>query len=224
LAQGAVQLTGKDFQFRGVGYQATDARRLLDQIRNELDEDYGWMAKLDRRVFVIHYNMAQQIGEEAKREMEERYYFHLTVQAIHEQLSAHNQQIQVTLQQLSGKRQLSQAEYYGALHELRTAHDTLRQALAAADQLRLPALKHVTPGECLGPLLLSRHLIHQLSDASNTLDSVWIGRFLEQLGEVLAKTARIHFKSLGGILAVQEKIAEQWSALPRCPAPTGEDG
>jgi hypothetical protein len=181
------------------------------------------MVQLDRRDFVIHYTMARRIGEEAKREMEERYYFHLTVQAIHSQLSAHNQQIQATLQQLSGKRELSQAEYYGALNEFRTAHDTLSQALEAADQLRLPALKNVTPGEVLTPLLLNRPLVHQLSDASNTLDGVWIGRFLEQRGEVLAKTARIHFKSLGGILAFQEKLAEQWSALARCPVRTVED-
>jgi Zn-dependent protease with chaperone function len=223
LAHGAVQLTGKDFQFRGVHYRAADAGRLLDQLKKEMDEDYEWMARLDRQAFLIHYSMARQIGEEAQRELEERYRFHLTVQAIHAQLSFQNQQVQATLRQLAGKRELTQAEYYGALNDFRTAHDMLRQALDAAHQLCLPPLINVTHGELLGPLLLNRPLIHQLSDTSNGLGGVWIGRFLEQLGEVLVKAQRIHFKSLGGILALQEKLAEQWSALARGPAGPSEE-
>ncbi len=45
----------------------------------------------------------------------------------------------------------------------------------------------------------------------------WISRFMEQLGEVIEKAQRIHFKSLGGILALQEKLAEQWAAQSRSP-------
>jgi hypothetical protein len=42
-----------------------------------------------------------------------------------------------------------------------------------------------------------------------------------QMREVQGKVNRIHFKSLGGILALQEKIAadctRMWSALPQAP-------
>jgi Zn-dependent protease with chaperone function len=217
LVHGAVELKGKDFQFRGVHYRAADAGRLLDQVKKELDQDFDWMARLDREAFLVHYDMARQIGEEARREMEERYRFHLAVQEIHGRLSAHNQQVQATLSQLAGKRELTQEEFHVALGVLGQAHDALSQLLNEAGHLRLPLLKNLTAGEPLGRFLLSRALIHRLSGASNCLDGEWIGRFLEQLEEVLGKAQRIHFKSLGGILALQEMLAEQWAAPGRCP-------
>jgi hypothetical protein len=224
LAHGAVELTGKDFSFRGARYRAAEARKLLDQVKKELDQDFEWMAGLDRQAFLVHHAMARQVGEDARRELEERYWFHLALQDLHERLSGHQQHVQVTLGQLAGKRELTQAEFHVALAVLGNAHDALSQLLEAAGKLRLPALRNVTPGEPLGPLLLSGPLIHRLSGASNCLDGAWIGRFLGQLGEVLDKAQRLHFKSLGGILALQERIAEQWAALRRCPAPAAEVG
>jgi len=196
---------------------AADAGRLLDQVKKELDQDFNWMAGLDRQAFLVHYEMARQVGEEARREMEERYRFHLAVQEIHGRLSAHNKQVQATLRQIAGKRELTQDEFRVTLDVLGQAHDALGQALDAAAQLRLPPLKNVTPGEPLGPLLLSRPLAARLSGASNRLDGQWIGRFLEQVGEVLDKGQRIHFKSLGGILALQERVAERWAAMRAAP-------
>jgi Zn-dependent protease with chaperone function len=217
LAHGAVKLTGKDFQFRGVRYRAADARKLLDQVKKELDEDFDWMAGMDRQTFLVHYAMACQVGEEARREMEERYRFHLAVQEIHGRLSVHQQQVQATLAPLAGRRELTREEFHVALQVLGDAHDALRQLLCAAGGLRLPPLKNVTPGEPLGPFLLSAPLIPKLSGASNSLDGDWIGGFLGQLGEVVDRAQRIRSKSLGGILAWQEKLAEHWPALGRGP-------
>jgi hypothetical protein len=130
------------------------------------------------------------------------------VQEIHSQLSSHNQQVQMTLGQLAGKRELTQGEFNYTLQVLDQAHHALSQALKTADRLRLPRLKNVTPGEPLGPALLSGPLIHRLSRGSNSLDGEWIGQFLSQLREVIDRAQRIHFKSLGGILAFQEQLAE----------------
>jgi Zn-dependent protease with chaperone function len=212
VAQGAVELKGKDFSFRGARYGAAEARRLLAQVRKELDEDFEWMAGLDRQAFLVHYEMARQLGEDARRELHERYRFHLTVQEILGRLSADNQQVRAALGQVSGKRELTQGEFRITVEVLGQAHDTLRKMLAAADTLRLPALKNVTPGEPLGPLLLSKPLIYRLSTASNSLDGGWIGRFLAQLDEAIDRAERMKCKSLGGILALQERVAEQWAA------------
>jgi Zn-dependent protease with chaperone function len=218
LAHGAVELKGKDFQFRGVRYQAADARQLLNQVKKELDQDFEWMASLDRQVFLVHCGIARQVGEEAQREMEDRYRFHLALQDIHGRLSAHKQHVQEILSQLAGKRELTQEEFHGALAILGRAHGTLSQVLGVAGHLRLPPLKNLTPGEPLGAFLLSRPLIPQLSGASNCLDGEWIGQFLEQLGEMLDKAQRIHFKSLGGILTLQEKLAEQFTVPEHAPS------
>jgi Zn-dependent protease with chaperone function len=66
LAQGAVELRGKDFQFRGGRYRPADAGQLLEQIKKELDEDFDWMARLDRQSFLIHYALACRVGEESR--------------------------------------------------------------------------------------------------------------------------------------------------------------
>ena len=65
--------------------------------------------------------------------------------------------------------------------------------------------------------MMNQRLLPALSKSANSLDGKWIGQLLEQLGEVIDKAKRIHFKSLGGILALQEKLAEQWPAPGRCP-------
>jgi hypothetical protein len=59
-----------------------------------------------------------------------------------------------------------------------------------------------------------------MSGASDSLDGRWIGQFLEQLGEVIDKAKRVHFKSLGGILALQEKVAKVWSLEQMTPGGT----
>jgi Zn-dependent protease with chaperone function len=220
LAQGAVELTAKDFAFRGGHYRSADAGKLLAEVQKELDQDFDWMAGLDRQAFLIHYDMARRVGEHARQELEERYRFHLAVQEMHGQLSAHNQQVQVTLSQLAGRRELTQEEFHFTLDLLRQTHDILRQRLETAGQLHVPVLKNFTPGEPLGPFLLSKPLIGRLSGASNSLDGEWIKRFLEQLGEVLDKCQRIHFKSLGALLLLQEKLADQCAVSGHCPVQT----
>jgi hypothetical protein len=212
LTGGAVELTGKDFQFRGASYRAADARRLLEQVHKELDEDFAWMGDLDRHIFLVHLAVAAEVGETARRELEGRYRFHLAVQEIHGQISAYHNAVQMTLSQLSGRGEVPEAEFRDALNVFRQARDTLCAKLEAAGRLRLPALKNFTPGEPLGPFLLSRPLVYRLAGNAKTLDGEWIGEFLGQFGEVLDKARRILLKSLGGILALQEEVVGQWLA------------
>jgi hypothetical protein len=206
------------------------------------------MARLDRQVFLVHYEMARQVGGDgrreqgasnfvicaaaggvcqvggdARRELQERYRFHLAVQEIHGRLWAHDQQVRATLSRLSGKRELTRDEFQGVLAVLGQAHDALADGLMAAGRLPLPALKNVTPGAPLGPMLRTGPLVTGFARA-NTLDGELIGRFLEQLGEVIDKAQRIQLKSLGGILALQERLAEQWSSPGHRLAQTAEVG
>ena len=88
----------------------------------------------------------------------------------------------------------------------------------------------MTAGEPLGPFLLSEPLIKNLTAGTQTLDGNWINALMSQMGEVIDKLRRILFKSLGGILALQESLADRWStaASPRwcaetpAPAMTGD--
>lgn len=118
---------------------------------------------------------------------------------------------------MAGKSTVTEAEFHLTVGVLRNAYDSLFANLRAADHLRLPQLKNMKPDEPLGPFLLSQPPIRPLSDNENALDGNWINLFLGQMGEVLDKIQRILRKSLGGILALQERIAERWAALRRDP-------
>jgi hypothetical protein len=206
-----VHLAGKDFHFRGKRGTAADAKKWLTQVQQELDDDFAWMGKLDRQSFLVHAEIARQLGE-SLAEIEERYRFHIAVQDMHKLLSGHNQNMQITLNQIAGARELSQEDFQAVVAVFQNAHQGLADQLDAADRLRLPAMTNMTAGERLGPFLLSQPLLTVVSGHSNSLDGAWINKFLGQLGEVLDKLKRIHFKSLGGILALQEKLAERWQA------------
>jgi hypothetical protein len=173
---------------------------------------------LDREVFRLHYAMAHHLGEAERNELESWYRFHLAVQDLHASLVAHSQHVQNILSGLSGKREVSQDEFRNTLSALREAHNMLREHLDAAHGLYLPPLRNMKAGEPLGPFLLTEPLIPNLSYSTQTLGGEWIGQFMNQMGEVIERAARILFKSLGGLLALQERIAERWAA-PSLPEP-----
>jgi Zn-dependent protease with chaperone function len=212
MAHGAVELTGTHFEHRGGRYRLADAARLLKQVEEELNRDFEWMHALDRGTFRVHHAMAVQLGDADRAELEQRYRFHLAVQNIHSILVAYSRHVQETLAGLAGQRQVEQGQFQHALAVMREAHDALRAQLDAAHGLYLPPLSNMNAGDKLGPFLLGEPLMKNLPAGAQTLEGQWIGQLLGQMGEVIDKTARILFKSLGGILAIQERLAERWLA------------
>lgn len=77
VAQGTRGRKGPDFEFRGVRYRAAEAGRVLELVRKELEEDFEWMARLDRQALLVHYEMARRLDDSPRAELEERYRFHL---------------------------------------------------------------------------------------------------------------------------------------------------
>jgi Zn-dependent protease with chaperone function len=220
LVSGSLSLKGKDFPFRDGRYRAVDAPRLLSKVEKELKADHEWLNTVDRQVFIVHYALARHLGGETSKELDARYRFHLAVQEILNELTAYQSHVQQTLGRIAGQRQIAQEVFQATLGALRQARDAFEQKLQNADKLLLPPLKHMTAGAPLGKFLLERPLVRALSASTSTLDGKWITQFMEQLNEVITKTRRIHFKSLGGILALQEKVAETWkdTQMP-CAAP-----
>lgn len=212
LTHGAVELTGSDFEHRGRRYRLSDAARLLKDVEAEIDRDFEFMHALDRQIFRIHYAMAAQLGDAEAKELESWYVFHLAVQGLHSLLTAHIRHVQTTLSSLGNSRQVSQDAFQNALGAVLGAHDTLQKQLAIAQELLLPPLKNMNAGSALGPFLLSERLVPALHPETTSLDGAYIGRLMNQIGEVIDKSARILFKSLGGLLALQEQIAERWLA------------
>jgi Zn-dependent protease with chaperone function len=203
------------FEFRGRHYPAGDARRVRSEVRRELDADDRRWTELDRNVFRAHYQMGRALGPEVARDLLDRYRFHLALQEILKRLSEQHDWVGSVLHFLSGAAEVTEQQYEEIVRGALTAHQALGQCLAAANGLALPELKHVTAGRSLGEFLLGRrtiadfHLDEQALRPKRLFRS--LGRLEQQLGQMRDRLRRVHFKSLGGLLALQESIA---SAAP----------
>lgn len=212
ISGGFVALAGRDFEHRGNRYVTGDAKRLLTQVEEELNQDFAWMHLHDRTALRVHYAMARQLGDGHADELEARYVFHLAVQKIHQVLVAWTNRVQATLAGLQGARQVPQEQFQQAVAVLRGYRDALAEQLYAADQLKLVPLTNMTAGAPLGPYLFNRAVVSDLPAGAASLDGKWIGDLMSQVAEVTEKAARILFKSLGGILALQDRLAADWHA------------
>jgi hypothetical protein len=76
--------------------------------------------------------------------------------------------------------------------------------------MKMPALMNMAAGVPLREFLLKKRLVEGVSNWDQWLKPKWINKFLDQFREVQTKVDRVHAKSLGGILSLQERIAEDW--------------
>jgi hypothetical protein len=95
------------------------------------------------------------------------------------------------------------------------AHRELDSCLRRARTMLLPPMKNFQSGTPLGSFLLTEPLVHGVAES---ITGEWINDFLRQYGEVMDKARRIHFKSLSGVLALQEEVARRWQERQAAPA------
>jgi Zn-dependent protease with chaperone function len=207
LRDGELELKGGEFTFRKRRYSLEDVDRLIRKVQQDMEQDQNWMADLDRRVFVCHYQMAWERGGKAAKELLDRYSFHLTLQGIARELHHNQEKMDAALAYLSGRRELSPDRFLEIMDIFRDAHQALTGCLNRADGMKLPALKNMRTGDPLGFFLLDKKLVTPFKRTARSVTGKKIGKLLQQMGEVQDRVRRIHFKSLGGILALQEKIA-----------------
>ncbi|MBX9623354.1 MAG: M48 family metalloprotease, partial [Gemmataceae bacterium] len=212
IAGGGAVPTGGGFDHRGSRYKPADAPRLLGRVREEIDKDFEWMHHHDRRAVRAHRAMAGQLGEADRRELDDRYRFHLAAQDVHGKLAGWRNHANEVLGAIAGQRQVESNQFQEALGALRGAREALREQLEAADGLALPELTNMPAGSRLGDYLLPGELVRNLPASATSLDGKWIGELFNQYGEVLDRLARVLFKSLGAILALQERVAARWTA------------
>jgi hypothetical protein len=53
-------------------------------------------------------------------------------------------------------------------------------------------------------------LVKPLRPNAQKITVKWVAEFLDQLGAIEDRIRRVHFKSLGALLALQEQVRESW--------------
>jgi Zn-dependent protease with chaperone function len=195
-------------QLRGQAVYPHLADRLLADLQKELDEDQKTKADLDRRVFLAFHRLARETNAELAGDLLERYRFHQNIQNLHRALAQALNQAQWALNRAGG-RELSQREFADLIHHLQGSAQILRDSLASADRLQIPTLRNMPAKQRLGPFLLAKQPLVNLSSGATSIPPAWLSDLFAQLGEVMDKLRRLLFKSLGGILAAHEQIERQ---------------
>ncbi len=226
LNSGEYTLKGKTFTFREQEYTARDVRRLAEQVDGELTASHDQLQALDRDVFLAHWSLARQLdaadGGGREAELLERYRFHAAVQGLLGGLlgdSARLRQIVALLQQAAGQP-IDADTFHQILATLRGISDTVSGNLADAHRFRAPALVNVPAGTPLSDLLAERSALPALPPPdADTITGEWIGRVGQRLDDLLGRVKRVHFKSLGGLLRFQERLADAGGFRPPDPSP-----
>lgn len=220
ISKGWHKPKNNEFEFRGEFFDTDDAKRLLRKVDKEIEKDHEWLTDLDRKVFQTYFQMALHVSQEIAEDLFKRYRFHLELQKIWKELKNQDAPVNAAvnfLQNLKSSR-LETHFFQEALTIFRDAHRSLRDALRASEEMDIPALKNMTAGESLRKFLLGKKLVEGLSKHEQSLSPKWINKLLDQRREVQKKVDRIHFKSLGGILGLQERVCQEclkrWSSLP----------
>jgi hypothetical protein len=91
----------------------------------------------------------------------------------------------------------------------RNAHLELKAGLRISEDMYFPPLANMPAGQPVRDFLLAKKLVHGLNRSESSLPGKWIDKFLKQIREVQIKVNRLHFKSMGGILALQQTITAE---------------
>jgi len=216
LKSGNLVLKGKTFTFREIDRTKRDVGMLHQLVEKELDDDNAQFAELDRRVFHTHLHAAGLLrardpGDASAEELLQRYAFHVAVQNLLRTLIADENRMTATLNHISGRRQLQTNEFQQVVGILREIAESLADCVAKARDLLSPALTNVPEGTSLRQLIWEKDTdLPTLRSQITQIKSEWIADYMRKQGAAQARVRRIHFKSLGNILTLQERIARAW--------------
>ena len=187
------------------------ARRLLKELETKIDKADEWFHSLDRRVYLVFVQMAYRVKDDYYYELINRYRFQLAIQNFYKSARKHGSLAFVTINLHGGGGPIAEDDFIELMHILREARSALRKILRDAKELDLPAMKHFEEGDRLADFLLDEEIVKELPETY--IKGKWLDKLLRQLGQVMNRTSRLHGKSLGGILKMQEEIAAKFLAM-----------
>jgi Zn-dependent protease with chaperone function len=194
-----------------VGKPSPKMRKLIEEVEKKLETNWEWFKSFDRRVYLLHVQMARQVSEDLRDELVERYRFQMEVQRLYQEARQNFNKADAYLSAFSSMGdQISDDFVAEVIAVLRAAWKALKKIMQDAREINLPAMKNFVEGERLADFILEGKMVPE--PPLSGLKGVWVGKLMTQLQGVKNKCFRLHFKSVGGILALQERIAAQWLA------------
>ena len=217
LKSGELSLKGKTFTFREKECTIRDVPRLLSTVEEELKAAVESFHERDRQVLAAHRSAAHlldgrtgQPGREA--ELLDRYRFHMAVQGLLRGMLGEQSRLHGVLNFLQNNQQMNEADINQVRDMLQEIKHTISENLKDARKVRTPALTNVSAGTPLDELIADRSDTRLGGLEGNTISGEWLGKLMNRLNGMVDRLKRLHFKSLGSLLAFQEHA---WPASGR---------
>src|SRR5262249_52587630 len=193
-------------------------------IDTELDADVKGFDELDRRAFLAHWSLARHLAGpdgpgHRDRGVLQRDQFHRALQGLLQGTVSEQARLQAIIGYLGSGPQMTAMDFVEVRNALTDILQSLTDNLGDAKRFETPTLANVPAGTSLSSLIADRGEIH-VEHLQWNITGEWLGKLMARLDEVVGRINRLHFKSLGGLLALQEKLAREWQAGPG-PAPPG---
>ncbi|HEV3385544.1 MAG TPA: M48 family metalloprotease, partial [Gemmata sp.] len=207
----------KSLKSNVVGKPSAKLKKMFADIDKKLDANWEWFKSFDRRVYLLHLQMATSIDEELRQEFIDRYRFQLEVQRFYQdaRYNFNESESHLNAYFAAMRGEIRMPRDFGAqvIAVLRAAWKALKKIVQDAREINLPAMKNFEEGERLADFILEGKMVPE--PPLSELKGVWVQKLMTQLMGVKNRCFRLHFKSVGGLLAIQEKIASQWLAVHR---------
>lgn len=202
---------GNRVQLRGEKMSKSEAEDQLQLIDTQLGDDRAQLAGLDQRVLRAHVALAKHLDREDRvdfwaNELRHRYEFQLGLQWMSAELMRTRHVIEDGLAILDGGgRQLDQASFQQLSSSLDLGHRMFSDLLEQSRSMIFPELKNMPTGRPLREFVLQEARVPP-NASFDRIDGAWIQHLMAQMAEVDDKLQRLFFKSIGGLLTLQEEI------------------
>ncbi|HSQ57379.1 MAG TPA: hypothetical protein VLM40_16780, partial [Gemmata sp.] len=195
-----------------VGKPSPKMKKQIKEVEKKIDENWEWFKSFDRRVYLLYVQMAALVKPAWRQELVERYQFQIEVQKFYEEARDQYDKADAYLTVLFkvDPNELPPDFPGQVIQVLRDAWKGLKKIIHGAREINLPAMKNFEEGENLAEFILPGKMVPE--PPLSYVKGVWIDKLFKQLHGVRMRCFRLHTKSLGGILAMQEKIAAAWIA------------
>jgi Peptidase family M48 len=216
IQSGAVQIEGRTFDYRDRQYSRRDVRRLLAEVQEELKSILQSFTDLDQQAYKAHWSLATHLDREDARgrvtDLGDRYRFHMTIQRLFSRFIHAQGQLQNVFDFLSRNAELAQEDFFEVQSILQDIQDSLKEAVMDARRVKIPELSNVEDGMRLDELIADRNDTRLRGLSANSIRGEYLMGLANRLDAMLGRLRRLHFKSLGGLLACQERLAAEWAA------------
>ena len=196
------------FKLRGKRFQKGMAKKLFKQVDREVAADDSWLTLFDTRVFVTYYELALWLDAKKADELARRYRFHFVLQNLWLRLREHEEPMNCMFDFLATLQggDIDNNSFHRVIEVFRSAYDAAKYVLEQSELARFPELANMPHGEPVRPYLLKGNLPSKPTHFDISLRVKWLISFSDKFREIQKRLDRLHFKSLGAILSLQEQL------------------